>query len=261
MIIGSNVAAVVTGGASGLGEATARALAARGAKVALFDLNAVRGERVAQEIGGLFCAVDVASEQSVEDGLARARSINGQERIAVNCAGIVIAQKTAAKDREHGFYRPHELDAFVRVITTNLVGTFNVMSKSAAGMATLQPVSPDGSRGVIVNASSIAAIEGQIGQIAYAASKGGIQAMTLPAARDLSREGIRVCAIQPGLFHTSMFDALDEDVRKSLAAGVPFPTRLGRPDEFAALVCHVVENDMLNGALIRLDGGLRLPPR
>jgi NAD(P)-dependent dehydrogenase (short-subunit alcohol dehydrogenase family) len=261
MIIASNVAAVVTGGASGLGEATARALAERGAKVAVFDINAERGEEVAREIGGLFCLADVTREEAVEAGLARARSHHGQERIAVNCAGIVIAQKTVSKDREHGFYRPHDFHAFVRVVTVNLVGTFTVMSKCAAGMATLQPVSPDGSRGVIINTSSIAASEGQIGQLAYAASKGGISAMTLPAARDLAREGVRVCAIAPGLFHTSMFDSLEEEVRKSLAAGVPFPSRLGKPAEFAALACHIIENDMLNGATLRLDGSLRLPPR
>jgi NAD(P)-dependent dehydrogenase (short-subunit alcohol dehydrogenase family) len=261
MNIGSNVAAIVTGGASGLGEATARALAERGAKVAVFDINPERGEEVARSIKGLFCLTDVTREESVEASLARARSHHGQERIAVNCAGIVIAQKTVAKDREHGFYRPHDLHAFVRVVTVNLIGTFNVMSKCAAGMATLQPVTPDGSRGVIINTSSIAASEGQIGQLAYAASKGGVSAMTLPAARDLAREGIRVCAIAPGLFHTSMFDSLEEEVRKSLAAGVPFPARLGKPAEFAGLACHIIENDMLNGATLRLDGGLRLPPR
>ena len=261
MIIDSNMAAVVTGGGSSLGEATARMLAERGVKVALFDFNAERGEKVAREVGGLFCHVDVTDERAVEDGLGQARAAHGQERITVNCAGFVMAQKIASMDREHGFYRPHDLNAFIRVVSTNLIGTFNVMSKSVAGMASLQPVNADGCRGVVINTSSIAAEEGQMGQIAVAAAKGGVRAMTLPAARDLAREGIRVCCILTGLFEISMFQALDEQVRKNLTADVPFPTRLGKPTEYAALVAHIIENDMLNGAALRLDGALRLQAR
>lgn len=261
MIIDSTTAAVVTGGGSSLGAATARMLAERGVKVALFDFNAERGEKVAREIGGLFCHVDVTDERAVEEGLGQARAAHGQERITVNCASFIITQKIASKDREHGFFRPHDFNAFVRVVTTDLIGTFNVMSKSAAGMASLQPVNADGGRGVIINSSSIACEEGQTGQVAFAAAKGGVKAMTLPAARDLARDGIRVCCILTGLFEISMFEALDETARKNLTADVLFPTRLGQPSEFAALAAHIIENDMLNGAALRLDGGLRLTAR
>ncbi|HQF30368.1 MAG TPA: SDR family NAD(P)-dependent oxidoreductase [Hyphomicrobiales bacterium] len=261
MQIGANTPAVVTGGASGLGAASARRLAAAGAKVALFDLNAEKGEALAAEIGGLYVPVDVTSEESVDAGLAKARAAHGQERILVNCAGIVIGRKTISRDRETGAIRPHDVAGFAKVIGVNLVGSFHMMAKCSAGMAGLEPVTTDGGRGVIVSTSSVAAEDGQMGQAAYAASKGGIMALTLPVARDLAREGIRVATIMPGLFHTPMFDGLPDDVRAALAASVPFPSRLGDPDEFGALVQHICENDMLNGVSIRLDGAVRLAPK
>ena len=257
----SGVAAIVTGAASGLGEGTARRLARAGAKVAVFDMNREGGERVAAEIGGVFCEADVSSEASVDRALAEAREAHGQERILVNCAGIVYGQKTAARKRETGEVIPHSFADFVRVIMVNLLGSAHMAGKCAAGMLTLEPVTESGGRGVIVHTSSVAAEDGQIGQIAYAASKGGILSMTLPMARDLARDGIRVVSILPGLFHTPMFDKIPEDVSKALAASVPFPSRLGRPDEYAALVQHICENEMLNGCSIRLDGAIRMAPK
>ena len=257
----NGVAAVVTGAASGLGEATARRLARMGARVALFDMNREQGERVAGEIGGVFCEADVSDEASVDRALARAREAHGQERVLVNCAGIVHGAKTAARKRDTGEVVPHPVAEFTRTIMVNLVGSFIMASRCAAGMLTLEPVTEDGGRGVIVHTSSIAAEDGQIGQIAYAASKGGVASMTLPMARDLARDGIRVVSIMPGLFHTPMFDSLPDDARKALAASVPFPSRLGHADEYAALVQHICENDMLNGCTIRLDGAVRLAPR
>jgi len=261
MQINSDIAAIVTGGASGLGEATARRLASAGARVAIFDMNAERGAKVASDIGGLYCNVDVSNEESVDRGLAAAREVHGAERILVNCAGIAIGEKTASRDKESGETRPHRLSSFSRVITVNLIGTFHMISKSAAAMMTLEPVTADGGRGVIVNTASIAGIEGQIGQAAYAASKGGVIGLTLPVARDLMRDGIRCCSILPGLFATPMVDGLPEEVRQALAAGIPFPSRLGNPDEYARLALHIIENDMLNGECIRLDGALRMAPR
>jgi NAD(P)-dependent dehydrogenase (short-subunit alcohol dehydrogenase family) len=261
MQITPSTAAVVTGGASGLGEATARRLAAAGAKVALFDLNAERGGRVAADIGGLYCDVDVADETSVDQGLDRARRAHGPERILVNCAGIAIGEKTAGRDKKSGTTQAHRLSSFTRVVMVNLVGTFHMIAKSAAAMIALEPVTADGGRGVIVNTASIAALEGQIGQAAYAASKGGVMGLTLPVARDLMRDGIRCCTILPGLFDTPMVEGLPEEVRQALAAGIPFPSRLGDPDEFARLALHIVDNDMLNGECIRLDGALRMAPR
>lgn len=261
MQLGASISAVVTGGASGLGAATARALAAKGVKVAVLDTNAARGEAIAREIGGLFCGCDVTSDQSVAEALGTARSAHGQERILVNCAGIAIGKKTASRQRDSGTVVPHDLASFTKVIHVNLIGTFNMMSKSAAGMLTLAPVTTDGGRGVIISTASVAAEDGQIGQVAYAASKGGVAAMTLPVARDLARDGIRVCTILPGLFETPMFESIPDDARKALAASVPFPSRLGDPAEYAALACHICENDMLNGATIRLDGAIRLAPR
>lgn len=253
--------AVITGGASGLGAATARALGRQGVKVALFDLDKDKGCAVAEEIGGLYCNVDVTSEASVDEGLARARRHHGQERLLVNCAGIVTGSRTAGRSRETNETWAHDLKVFSRVISINLIGSFHLSSKCAAGMMTLDVVSPERGRGVIVSTSSIAAVEGQIGQTAYAASKGGVASLTLPMARDLSREGIRVMSIMPGLFHTPMFDGLAEEVRETLGAGVPFPPRLGNPQEFASLVLHIIDNDMLNGENIRLDGALRLAPK
>ncbi|WP_350335625.1 SDR family NAD(P)-dependent oxidoreductase [Coralliovum pocilloporae] len=261
MQLSSDMSAIVTGGASGLGEASARKLAASGVKVTLFDMNEERGQQVAEDIGGLFQLVDVTSEDSIKAGLAAARVQYGQERILVNCAGIVVGQKTISRDRETGAVKPHDLSVFARVVQVNLCGTFNMIALSSAGMAGLEPVTGDGGRGVIVCTSSIAGVEGQMGQVAYAASKGGILGLTLPVARDLARDGIRIVSIMPGLFHTPMFDGLPQDVRDSLGSGVPFPSRLGNPEEFAETVEHICRNDMLNGTSIRLDGAIRLEPR
>ena len=261
MQISQEIAAIVTGGASGLGEATARRLASQGAKVALFDMNADRGAKVAREIDGVFCQVDVTDEASVNAGLAKARDAHGQESILVNCAGIVAGKKTVSKDRETGIFKPHDIDLFAKVIHVNLIGTYHMIAKCASGMAGLDPLDENGSRGVIVNTSSVAATDGQMGQAAYSASKGGIMGLTLPVARDLAQLGIRVCTIMPGLFHTPMFDSLPPDVVDSLGAKTPFPARLGKGDEYAKLVQHIVENDMLNGESIRLDGAIRLEPR
>jgi len=261
MQLGADVSAVVTGGASGLGAATARALAAKGVKVAILDLNAGAGEAVAKEIGGLYAQCDVTGEASVDAALAKARAAHGQERILVNCAGIAIGKRVVRRAKETNAAEPHDLASFAKVIQINLIGTFLMISKSAAGMLSLQPAGADGERGVIINTSSVAAQDGQMGQVAYAASKGGVASMTLPVARDLSREGIRVCTILPGLFHTPMFDGLPDEARRALAASVPFPSRLGHPSEYAALACHICENGMLNGECIRLDGAVRLAPR
>lgn len=261
MKLDAGISAVITGGASGLGEAAARALAAAGVKVALFDMNAERGEAVAAELGGIFCACDVSDPESVAAAFAKARAAHGQERIAVNCAGIVIGAKTASKDRETGEPRAHDPQAFAKVIGVNLIGTFNVASQAAAGMLSLDPITADGERGVIVNTASIAAQDGQIGQLAYATSKGGVQSMSLPMARDLMKDGIRVNAILPGLFGTPMMLGLPDNVQEALGQSVPFPPRLGKPEEYGSLVRFIAENSMLNGEAIRLDGALRMAPR
>lgn len=261
MQLGSDVSAIVTGGASGLGAATARALAAKGVRVGILDLDEERGRAVAGEIGGTFALCDVTGTDSIEQALAAVRKAHGQERILVHCAGIAIGQLTVRRARDTGAIRPHDPMAFARTIQINLVGTFLMMSTCATGMMTLPALPPDGERGVIITTSSVAAEDGQMGQIAYAASKGGVASMTLPAARDLAREGIRVVAILPGLFHTPMFDGLAEAARASLAAAVPFPSRLGQPAEYAMLATHICENTMLNGACIRLDGAVRLAPK
>jgi len=261
MQLGSNITAIVTGGASGLGGATARALAEKGVKVALFDLNTSLGETHAASIGAKFFQCDVTSETSVDAALAASRQALGPERILVNCAGIAIAKRISRKNRDTGAIEPHDLASFTKVIQVNLIGTFLTISKSAAQMQTLPPVGEDNERGVIVCTASVAAEEGQIGQVAYAASKGGVLAMTLPLARDLAQSGVRVATIMPGLFHTPMFDGLPDDARNALAASVPFPSRLGKPAEYAALATHICENVMLNGVGIRLDGAVRLAPR
>jgi NAD(P)-dependent dehydrogenase (short-subunit alcohol dehydrogenase family) len=261
MKLGSDIAAVVTGGASGLGAATAAALAEKGVKVSLLDLNEAAGREHAQRIGGTLAPCDVTNEESVEAALAAVRKAHGQERILVNCAGIAIAKRVVRRVKDTGAIEPHDLASFAKVIQVNLVGTFLMISKCAAGMLTLDPLGPDGERGVIINTASVAAQDGQIGQVAYAASKGGVASMTLPVARDLSRDGVRVCSILPGLFRTPMFAGLPEEAQKSLAATVPFPSRLGDPSEYAALAIHICENVMLNGASIRLDGAIRLAPR
>ena len=261
MNIDSTIAAIVTGGASGLGEATVRRLVAARAKVAIFDLQREHGAKVAAETGALFCDTDVTSERSVEAAMAKARRAHGVERILVCCAGIGAAQRTISKKRDTGELFAHDMALFRRVIEVNLIGTFLVMSRSALAMAGLEPATPDGTRGVIVATASVAAQDGQIGQAAYAASKGGVAALALPVARDLASSGVRVATILPGLFHTPMFDTLREEARQALAASVPFPPRLGHPDEYAALVEAIIGNEMINGATIRLDGALRMAPK
>ena len=257
MKLNSSIAAVVTGGASGLGEATVRQLAAQGVKCAIFDMNEAKGEEVAKEVGGIFCKCNVTSEEEVDAAFAKARAAHGQERILVNCAGTGNAIKTAGRDKATGETKHFPLDAFNLIIQINLVGTFRCIAKSAKGMLDLEPLE-DGERGAIVNTASVAAEDGQMGQAAYSASKGGVVGMTLPIARDLARSGIRVNAIAPGLFLTPMMEALPQDVQDSLGKATPFPPRLGRPAEFAALVRSIVENVMLNGEVIRLDGAVRL---
>ena len=253
-------AAVVTGGASGLGEATARALAAAGVKVAIFDRDAAKGEPVAAAIGGVFCTVDVTSDAAVDAGFARARAAHGQERILINCAGTGNAVKTASRSREDGSIKHFPLDAFSMIIQINLIGTFRCIAKSAAGMLTLDPMA-DGERGVIVNTASVAAEDGQVGQAAYSASKGGVVGMTLPIARDLMGEGIRVNTILPGIFNTPLMNAAPDKVKDALAASVPFPKRLGLPHEYASLALEMCRNSYFNGEDVRLDGAIRMAPR
>ena len=261
MNLDNTIAAVVTGAASGLGAATARALAAKGVKVAIFDLNAEAGEALAKEIGGIFCEVNVTDDASVDAGFEKARAANGQERILVNCAGIAPAAKTVGKNRETGAPKAHDLALFEKAIAINLVGTFRCIARSAAGMVALDPVDGQGSRGAIVNTASVAAQDGQIGQAAYAASKGGVLAMTLPVARDLMSEGIRVNTILPGIFETPMMAGMPEQVQQSLAAMVPFPKRLGKAEEYATLALFMIEHDYLNGESVRLDGAIRMGPK
>ncbi len=248
----SGVAALVTGGGSGLGAATARALAARGASVAVLDVNLDGAWQVAAEIGGLALRCDV-TDAGADQVLAEAAAAHGPARILVNCAGIGPAGKTVGKDG------PLALAEYSKVIQVNLIGTFNMLRLAAARMAALDPVGEE--RGVIVNTASVAAFEGQIGQVAYSSSKGGVVGMTLPAARDLARSAIRVNTIAPGLFLTPLLMTVSEEYRQSLGAQVPFPSRLGDPKEYAALVVHIVENTMINGETIRLDGAIRMGPR
>jgi NAD(P)-dependent dehydrogenase (short-subunit alcohol dehydrogenase family) len=246
--------AIVVGGASGLGEATVRRLHEQGALVTIADVNADRGTALASELGVEFVACDVREEAQVQGAVERAASTPGGLRIAVCCAGIGWAQKLT------GSKGPHPLLPFETTIQINLIGTFNVLRLAATAMIASEPLE-DGERGVCVNTASIAAYDGQIGQIAYSASKGGVVGMTLPAARDLAQQGIRVNTIAPGLFDTPLLAALPEEARHKLGAGVPFPQRLGTTTEYAQLACHIVENRMLNGEVIRLDGALRMPPR
>jgi NAD(P)-dependent dehydrogenase (short-subunit alcohol dehydrogenase family) len=248
------VAAIVTGGASGLGTATGRALAAAGAKVALLDLNEAAARTVADEIGGIALACDVSDAASAEAAVARAADAHGPARILVNCAGIAPAARIVGRNG------PASLDTYARVIQINLIGTFNMMRLVAAGAMALEPLE-GGERGVIVSTASIAAYEGQIGQAAYASSKAGVVGLTLPAAREFAPAGIRVCAIAPGIFETPMLFGLPQEVQDSLGASVPFPSRLGKPEEYAMLVMAIVANPMLNGEVIRLDGALRMQPR
>jgi NAD(P)-dependent dehydrogenase (short-subunit alcohol dehydrogenase family) len=252
-----DVAAVVSGGASGLGEATVRELAARGAAVTILDLQEERGRALADELGGhtTFVRTDVTDEASVQAAIDEATGKDRPLRIAINCAGIGWAQRTVGRDN-----KPHDLEPFVKTVMVNLIGTFNVLRLAAAAMAATEPLE-DGERGVVVSTASIAAYDGQIGQIAYSASKGGIVGMTLPAARDLSTVGIRVCTIAPGLVDTPLLGGLPEEARQALSAGIPFPKRLGRPADFAELALDIVEHGYLNGEVIRMDGALRMAPR
>ncbi len=256
MKLDTSVSAVITGGASGLGEATARGLRAKGVKVAIFDMQKDRGEDLAKEIGAVFCEVNVTSDASVDAGLAKAREANGQERLLVNCAGILAAARTVDKKGT-----PHPMESFERVIQINLIGSFRCLSRSAAGMSKLEPLNSDGERGVVVNTASIAAFDGQIGQIAYTASKGGIVSMTLNAARDLAIHGIRVCTICPGTFATPLMLAASDEVRASVEKHIVFPHRMGNPPEFSLLVSQIAENDYFNGEVFRLDAATRMPPK
>lgn len=260
MKLDASISAVVTGGASGLGEATARMLAGHGVRVTLFDMNRERGEAVAAEIDGAFTAVDVSDPDAVGAGFQHASQLHGAPRILVNCAGIGTAMKTVSRDRATGAVRFHDLALFSKTIQVNLVGTFNCIAHAAAAMVDLEPME-DGERGLVVNTASVAAEDGQIGQAAYSASKGGVKGMTLPIARDLARDGVRVVTILPGLFRTPLFEGLPEEAVRSLSASVPFPSRLGHPREYAALVEHVCGNVMLNAESIRLDGAIRMAPK
>jgi NAD(P)-dependent dehydrogenase (short-subunit alcohol dehydrogenase family) len=250
----SGYAALVTGGGSGLGRATAAKLAALGAKVAILDINVEAANDVAAKIGGIAIACDVADADGTAAAIAQARDRFGPARILINCAGIAPARRVVGRDG------PMPLEDFVRVINVNLVGTFNAIRLAAHAMSTLDPLD-DGERGVIVSTASVAAYDGQIGQAAYSASKGGVVSMMLPIARELSQFGIRLCAIAPGIFNTPMVSGMSEEVQQSLAASIPFPRALGRPEQYADLALHIIENRYLNGEIIRLDGAVRLAPR
>ncbi len=247
--------ALVTGGASGLGEATVRKLVSKGARVVIVDLNADRGNRLAAELGdaATYAQADVSNAEEVQAAVDQATSM-GTLRAAISCAGIGFGMRTIGKDGT-----PHDLGVFQKVVSVNLIGTFNVLRLAASAMAKNEP--EDGERGVVINTASVAAFDGQIGQVAYSASKGGIVGLTLPAARDLSKAQIRVMTIAPGTFDTPLLASLPEQMRAALAATIPHPSRLGRPEEFGALACHIVENSYLNGEVIRLDGSIRMAPR
>ncbi len=250
----TDIAAIVTGGASGLGEATAAMLAEAGARVTIFDLNADIGAATAARIGGRFARVDVTDDQGVANALAEAEKAHGVARVLVNCAGIAPAVKTVGKDGT-----PHPLDLFRKTVEINLVGSFNMISKFAARLAAAEPIGEE--RGVIVNTASVAAYDGQVGQVAYAASKGGIVGLTLPVARDMAQHRIRVMTIAPGIFLTPMLMGLPQAAQDSLGTQIPHPSRLGRPEEYAQLVASIIANPMLNGEVIRLDGAIRMAPR
>ena len=249
----SGIAAIVTGGGSGLGRATAEALIAKGARVAVFDLNPGAAEEAARAIGGLAVVCDVADETSASAAIAKAEAAHGAARVLVNCAGIGVAKRVVGRDG------PQPLGDFEKVIRVNLIGTFNMIRLAAASMARLEPL--EGERGVVISTASVAAYDGQIGQAAYSASKGGVVAMTLPIAREFAQIGVRVNTIAPGIFLTPMLLGLSQAAQDSLAASVPFPARLGQPSEYAALAVHIVENGYLNGETIRIDGALRMAPK
>ena len=259
MKIDSSLAAVVTGGASGLGLATVTALRAAGARVAIFDLNPETGEQAAAQTGAVFCRCDVLSDESVDEAFARARAAQGQERVLVCCAGGGNAIPTARRDRETGEIRIFPSDRFEWVLQLNTVGTFRCITRAAAGMMTLDPI--DGERGAVVNTASAAATEGQMGQAAYSAAKAAIVGMTLTIARDLAREGIRVNTIQPGIFHTPAMARATPQMLEVLGKMVPFPPRLGRAEEYASMALEIVRNAYVNGETIRLDGAIRMQPR
>ena len=254
------IAAVVTGAASGLGEATARELARRGAKVSVFDRDAEKGEKVAAEIGGIYCEVDVTSDEKVAAAFAKAREAHGQERVLVNCAGVANAAKTVGRDKETKEPKFYPMVQFELAIQINLIGTFRCIAHSAFGMMSLDPLE-DGERGCIVNTASVAAEDVQIGQAAYSASTGGVLAMALPIARDLMNDGVRVNTILPGVFKTPMVAMMPPSVQEALGAQVPFPKRLGKAEEYAQLAAFIVETPYLNAESIRLDGGIRMAPR
>ena len=256
----NGISAVVTGGASGLGEATARELAKRGAKVAVFDRDVEKGEKVAADIGGIFCEDDVTSDEKVAAAFAKAREVHGQERVLVNCAGVANAAKTVARDKETKAPKFYPMVQFELAIQINLIGTFRCIAHSAFGMVSLDPLE-DGERGCIINTASVAAEDGQIGQAAYSASKGGVLAMALPIARDLMNDGVRVNTILPGVFKTPMVAMMPPNVQEALGAQVPFPKRLGKAEEYARLAAFIVETPYLNAESIRLDGGIRMAPR
>ena len=249
------LSAVVTGGGSGMGAETARALAKAGAKVAVLDINKASVEAIAKEIGGLALECDVTSEASAKAALAAATKAHGPARILVSCAGIAPGARIVGKEG------PHDLAFFTKVLNVNLIGTFNMLRLAAADMSTLEPLNDTGERGIVINTASVAAYDGQIGQSAYAASKSGVVGMTLPIARDLAPLGIRCVTIAPGIFGTPMIFGMPQQVQDSLAASIPFPSRLGRPEDFAKLVHHIISNEMLNGETIRLDGAIRMPPK
>jgi NAD(P)-dependent dehydrogenase (short-subunit alcohol dehydrogenase family) len=249
----SGVAAIVTGGGSGLGQATAEAFTAKGARLAIVDVNPVTAEEAAKAIGGLAVVCDVADEAAANAAIAKAEAAHGPARVLVNCAGVGVAKRVVGRDG------PHPLADYEKVIRVNLIGTFNMIRLAGAAMAKLEP--KEGERGVIISTASVAAYEGQIGQAAYSASKGGVVAMTLPIAREFAQFGVRVNTIAPGLFLTPMLLGLSQEARDSLSASVPFPARLGAPAEYAALAAHIVENGYINGETIRLDAALRMAPR
>ena len=254
------ISAVVTGAASGLGEATARELASRGAKVAVFDRDSDKGAKVAAEIGGVFCEADVTSDEAISAAFAKAREAHGQERVLVNCAGVANAAKTVGRDKETKEPKFYPMMQFELAIQINLIGTFRCIAHSAFGMMSLDPLE-DGERGCIINTASVAAQDGQIGQAAYSASKGGVLAMALPIARDLMNDGVRVNTILPGVFKTPMVAMMPPNVQDALGAQVPFPKRLGKAKEYARLAAFIVETPYLNAEAIRLDGGIRMAPR
>ena len=247
-------AAIVTGGGSGLGAATARALAGAGAKVSLLDVNLAQAEKVAEEIGGLAIACDVSDARAAEAALGQAADAQGEARILINCAGIAPAVRVVGREG------PHDLDVFRKVIEVNLIGSFNMLRLFSDRASKLEPLA-DGERGVVISTASVAAFDGQIGQAAYSASKGGVHAMALPIARELARFGIRIMTIAPGIFATPMLLGMPQEVQDSLGASVPFPSRLGQPEEYASLAMHIIRNVMLNGETIRLDGAIRMAPK